>query len=70
MRDIEKIMEKHGIPGRDLGDLPDSPFTFPDGSHYRIEIRGVERRSAQQRPSTTARTLPKQKTSNGVWADT
>jgi len=45
MRDIEKIMEKHGIPGRDLGDLPDSPFTFPDGSHYRIEIAGVERPS-------------------------
>jgi len=27
MRDIEKIMEKHGIPGRDLGDLPDSSKT-------------------------------------------
>jgi hypothetical protein len=45
MRDIKKIMEKHGIPGRDLGDLPDSPLAFPDGSHYRIEIAGVERPS-------------------------
>ena len=46
--DIEKIrsaMEKHGIPGRDLYDLPTSPLTFPDGTHYRMEISGVERLS-------------------------
>ncbi|MGD2249396.1 MAG: hypothetical protein PVF58_13390 [Candidatus Methanofastidiosia archaeon] len=46
--DIEKIrsaMEKHGIPGRDLYELPSSPLTFPDGAHYRIEVSGVERLS-------------------------
>jgi len=35
-------MEKMGIPGRDLGDLPSSTKTFPDGAHWRIEISGVE----------------------------
>lgn len=46
--DIQKIrsaMENHGIPGRDLYDLPSSPSAFPDGAHYRIEISGVERLS-------------------------
>ena len=46
--DIKKIrsaMEKHGIPGRDLYDLPTSPLTFPDGAHYRMEVSGVERLS-------------------------
>ncbi len=46
--DIQKIrnaMEKHGIPGRDLYELPTSPLTFPDGAHYRMEISGVERLS-------------------------
>jgi hypothetical protein len=46
--DIQKIrsaMENHGIPGRDLYDLPSSPLAFPDGAHYRIEISGVERLS-------------------------
>ncbi|HDI42543.1 MAG TPA: hypothetical protein ENF62_02025 [Candidatus Bathyarchaeota archaeon] len=36
-------MEKHGIPGRDLYELPTSEKRFPDGCHYRIEISGVER---------------------------
>jgi len=40
---VKAMMEKHGIPGRDLYDLPDSPKRFPDGAHYRIEISGVER---------------------------
>ncbi len=40
---MKAMMEKHGIPGRDLYDLPDSPKRFPDGAHYRIEISGVER---------------------------
>ena len=40
---VKALMEKHGIPGRDLYDLPDSPKRFPDGAHYRIEISGVER---------------------------
>lgn len=38
-------MEKRGIPSRDLGELPDSPLRFPDRSHYRIEISGVEKPS-------------------------
>jgi len=40
---VKQAMEKHGIPGRDLYELPDSPKRFPDGAHYRIEISGVER---------------------------
>jgi hypothetical protein len=42
---VWKIMEKHGIPGRDLYDLPISKKRFPDKCHYRIEISGVERPS-------------------------
>jgi len=38
-------MEKIGIPGRDLWDLPTSTKTFPDGANYRIEIAGVEHAS-------------------------
>jgi len=37
-----ELMEKVGIPGRDLYDLPKSGKTFPDGCHYRIEMSGVE----------------------------
>ena len=40
---MKAMMEKHGVPGRDLYELPDSPKRFPDGAHYRIEISGVER---------------------------
>lgn len=40
-----RLMEKHGIPGRDLYEIPDSPLTFPDGAHYRYEVSGVERLS-------------------------
>lgn len=43
--EIRAFMEKMGIPGRDLYDLPTSARTFPDGAHYRIEIAGVERPS-------------------------
>lgn len=40
---IEKyIKEKTSFPLRDRYDLPSSPITFPDGSHYRIEIAGME----------------------------
>ncbi len=40
---IEKyIQEKTAFPLRDRYDLPTSQFTFPDGSHYRIEIAGME----------------------------
>lgn len=45
MEEIRKNMEKHGIPGRDLYELPTSKKRFPDGCHYRIEISGVERPS-------------------------
>ena len=38
---IEKFMERHGIPGRDLYSLPTSEKTFPDGANYRMEIAGV-----------------------------
>jgi len=46
--DIQKIrsaMEKYGVPGRDLYELPTSPLGFPDGANYRMEISGVERLS-------------------------
>ncbi len=42
---IGKMMEKHGVPGRDLYNLPTSEKRFPDKCHYRIEISGVERPS-------------------------
>lgn len=42
-KEIEKLMEKHNIPGRDLYELPTSEKRFPDGCHYRLEISGVER---------------------------
>jgi hypothetical protein len=43
MDDVGKLMEKHGIPGRDARDLPTSTKRFPDGAWYRMEISGVER---------------------------
>lgn len=45
---IEAFMEKHGIPGRDLYELPSSVKTFPDGANYRMEIAGVERASTME----------------------
>ncbi len=45
MEKIRKAMEKHGVPGRDLYELPTSKKRFPDKCHYRIEISGVERPS-------------------------
>ena len=48
MTKIDKVreeMEKFGIPGRDLYDLPNSGKRFPDGAHYRNEISGIERPS-------------------------
>ena len=45
MEKIRKAMEKHGVPGRDLYDLPTSKKRFPDKCHYRIEISGIERLS-------------------------
>jgi len=46
IEEIRGFMEKMGIPGRDLYDLPSSEKTFPDGANYRMEISGVERPSA------------------------
>jgi hypothetical protein len=44
-KEIQKTMEKYGVPGRDLYSLPTSEKRFPDKCHYRIEISGVERPS-------------------------
>jgi hypothetical protein len=46
--EVREFMEKMGIPGRDLWNLPDSTRTFPDGAHYRLEIAGVERASVME----------------------
>jgi hypothetical protein len=43
LNEVQHMLEKVGIPGRDAYDLPDSPKRFPDGAHYRMEISGVER---------------------------
>ena len=43
LKEIWNKIEKCGVPGRDLYELPTSEKRFPDGCHYRIEISGVER---------------------------
>jgi len=48
LEEIRKFMEKMGIPGRDLWELPSSTKTFPDGAHWRIEIAGVEHASTME----------------------
>jgi len=48
MKTIRDFMEKEGIPGRDLYDLPSSNKAFPDGANYRIEVAGVERASTME----------------------
>jgi hypothetical protein len=45
---IREFMEKLGVPGRDLYDIPSSNKTFPDGAHYRIEIAGVEKATTME----------------------
>lgn len=45
---IRDFMKSMGIPGRDLWELPTSPLNFADGTHYRIEIAGVERASSME----------------------
>lgn len=42
MDKVRQALERLGVPPRDRYDLPDSPCTFPDGAHYRMEISGVE----------------------------
>ena len=39
---VRKLIEKYGIPGRDLYELPTSTKRFPDGCNFRLEISGVE----------------------------
>lgn len=46
IRDASKALERIGLPGRDLYELPSSRKRFPDGCHWRVEISGVERPSA------------------------
>ena len=48
IKTIRDFMEKEGIPGRDLYDLPSSNKAFPDGANYRIEVAGVERASTME----------------------
>lgn len=43
IKKVKDMLEKIGIPGRDLYELPSSTKNFPDGANYRIEISGVER---------------------------
>jgi len=45
MKEIERALERIGLPGRDLYSLPTSAKRFPDGCHWRVEISGVERPS-------------------------
>ena len=40
-----RLLERQGLPAEDSTSLPDSPLTFGDGGHYRIEVSGVERLS-------------------------
>jgi hypothetical protein len=37
-----RALESLGLPGGDAAALPDSPRTFPDGAHYRVEIPSTE----------------------------
>jgi hypothetical protein len=55
LKKIREFMEKQGIPGRDLYDLPSSNKKFPDGANYRIEIAGVERVSTMEAMINEAR---------------
>ena len=42
MDKIAQAMERAGFPSVDSYDLPTSTKTFPDGTHYRVEISGIE----------------------------
>ena len=48
LESIRAFMEKLGIPGRDSYSLPTSDKAFPDRTHYRFEIAGVERASTME----------------------
>ncbi len=42
MDKIAQAMERAGFPSGDSYDLPASVKTFPDGTHYRVELSGIE----------------------------
>jgi len=42
MDKIAQAMERAGFPSGDSYDLPTSVKTFPDGTHYRVELSGIE----------------------------
>lgn len=39
---VQSYLTSIGLPAGDAYDLPESPYRFPDGAHYRIEIPSVE----------------------------
>lgn len=45
MHKVEEWLKQVGLPSRDAYDLPSSPLRFPDGTHYRLEVSGIERLS-------------------------
>ena len=38
---VRSVIEKCGIPPRDLFDIPTSSKMFPDGANYRMEVSGI-----------------------------
>jgi hypothetical protein len=53
----QKLLESLGLPLGDAYDLPTSPYRFPDGAHYRVEIPSVEGPATLQAVIDEARTL-------------
>lgn len=39
---IKQALEKMGYAAEDAYDVPNSPYRFPDGAHYRNEVSGIE----------------------------
>jgi hypothetical protein len=48
LEEVRNFIEKQGLPGKDLYDLPSSAKTFPDKANYRIEIAGIEHASTME----------------------
>ncbi len=42
MQETRRWLEKAGLPGGDLYDLPDSAKRFADGGQYRLEVPGIQ----------------------------
>ncbi len=53
----KKLLQDLGLPSGDRHDFPTSPYTFPDGAHYRIEIPSVEGPAALQAVVEAAKAL-------------